>query len=217
MTSETPNMTPFDAPNNRAVEAGNLCKSCGLCCTGSFFSFVNVFVQEQARLTELGIPTYEQGKGEIVFDQPCPRLKESCCSIYDERPKKCQGYNCQLLKSIWMGDISTEEGAALIQQAKSRYLWLIDQARDLDPVHPAQINLRTFLYNFYRKQKKRPLNAKERDFVRSTFDYLCLIRRHFHESSLMGKYAIWLQRLAAIEEEKADEETVLNPQPNLQP
>ncbi|ABK45000.1 protein of unknown function UPF0153 [Magnetococcus marinus MC-1] len=189
-------MTPFDAAPNLALVAAQLCKGCGLCCSGSFFSYVTLHPHEQAHLTELGLPSYTQSNGEILFDHPCPRLKQGLCSIYAERPKQCQGYHCQLVKEIWMGTLTPQQGERIIMTAKQRHDWLIQQAKTLEGRPPGPLNLRTFLYQYYRHNKKRPLEPQERDFVRSSFEYLALIRRHFHETSILGKYAAWLQQLA---------------------
>ena len=75
------------------------CLTCGACCRDNT---VPVTANEGKRLAKrLGISleefksTYLRSEldGEPAIEaQPCPFLKDNTCSVYEDRPKVCQGY-----------------------------------------------------------------------------------------------------------------------------
>ena len=108
-------MITFGSMAIRANASGleDLCKSCGLCCTGVLVDFVPV---EEADVTRLGAMGFnvDRGKdGAPKFDQPCPMFRNGCCSIYSDRPRPCSDFKCELLKRV-------ESGAVGLAEAKER-------------------------------------------------------------------------------------------------
>ncbi|MEO5972998.1 MAG: YkgJ family cysteine cluster protein [Sphingomicrobium sp.] len=91
-----------------APEQQSICTECALCCNGVLFDFVPAGTAEQPRLTKLGFGLRPKD-GAAVFDQPCPMLIGSLCSVYGEHPDTCRGYRCQLLMKHQRGDVSRDE------------------------------------------------------------------------------------------------------------
>ena len=59
-------------------------------------------------------------KGQQFFEQPCPKFCGSHCSIYDDRPERCQVFECRQLKQVAAGEISEARAAETIQEVKRR-------------------------------------------------------------------------------------------------
>jgi hypothetical protein len=63
----------------------DLCKSCGLCCTGVLFDFVRIEAEEVGPLERLGFELDRDVEDRTRFALPCPMF-DRCCSIYQDRP-----------------------------------------------------------------------------------------------------------------------------------
>jgi uncharacterized protein len=94
-----------------------LCTACGMCCNGVLFEIVRVQPQDSIReLENLGMQIKRQ-KTQPYFSQPCRMLEGSHCTIYDQRPTRCQRFVCLQLKLLANGEITEDEAAAKISEA----------------------------------------------------------------------------------------------------
>ncbi|WP_262693124.1 YkgJ family cysteine cluster protein [Kordiimonas aquimaris] len=107
-----------------AKQSGELCQACGVCCTGAFFSHVNVAEKEVDRLSGTLIKTYTGKKGKPVFDQPCPALCGTSCSIYDKRPGSCRAFLCKLTRNVLNGQADLEAALETVTELKALTVWL---------------------------------------------------------------------------------------------
>lgn len=94
-----------------------LCTSCGLCCDGFLHGHVVLEPNEVERAKALGLPLLTDGR--CGFSQPCPKLVECCCSIYDVRPSACSGYECRLLEKLVSGDVTLDAALQTVVQARA--------------------------------------------------------------------------------------------------
>lgn len=106
---------------SRASEASELCKSCGLCCTGHLFSWVRLKATELNRLEKLGVNVIRSDPRQRGFLQPCP-LWDGQCTIYDstDYPRGCASYNCKLLRELLDESVSLPKARRVVKRAKER-------------------------------------------------------------------------------------------------
>lgn len=78
--------------SSETSELETLCQSCGLCCDGTLFQKVLLRPEELEPAKKHGLHVVEN-KG---FLQPCPKLVERSCSIYEHRPSVCKSFTCRL-------------------------------------------------------------------------------------------------------------------------
>lgn len=74
-------------------ELETLCQSCGFCCDGTLFQKALLRPEELEPARKNGLRVVAD-KG---FLQPCPKLVERSCSIYEQRPSVCRSFTCRLL------------------------------------------------------------------------------------------------------------------------
>ena len=70
-----------------------LCQSCGFCCDGSLFHRARLLPEEVEPAKKKGLRVFQ----DVGFEQPCPKLENRACTIYDERPTVCRKFACKLL------------------------------------------------------------------------------------------------------------------------
>ncbi|GMV32483.1 hypothetical protein FBQ83_12875 [Chloroflexi bacterium CFX5] len=94
-----------------------LCKACGLCCSGHLFSWVRLNASELDVIEKLGIAVIRDDPRQRGFLQPCP-MWEGTCRIYTfpEYPKSCARYKCKVFRRLEEGDVSLQEGLAVIEE-----------------------------------------------------------------------------------------------------
>lgn len=78
-------------------ESSNLCLSCGLCCDGTLIGFVELNHEELPALRKLMEIEDESNHG--FFLQPCNKYCNGC-TIYADRPTRCESFKCKLLTSV---------------------------------------------------------------------------------------------------------------------
>ena len=125
----SPELPPAFVPSvdgELSVGSG-LCTKCGLCCTGALHHYAVLDADEIAPARGLGLALRTSGKPG--FRLPCPKLQNSVCTIYPDRPRVCGRYKCQLLDDVEAG--STSLGIALekVRVAKQ----LVKNAEELVP------------------------------------------------------------------------------------
>ena len=107
--------TPADADGEQS-----LCKACGLCCRGVWFSDVAVETEDVDRAREAGLNVEIAKDGTAHFHQPCPLHKDGQCSAYDRwRPKTCVTYRCALLDRVRDGEVSAHTAMTHVQAARA--------------------------------------------------------------------------------------------------
>jgi Fe-S-cluster containining protein len=101
--------------------AGSICRDCGLCCDGSLFSEVELLDPvESAGLEVLGLAVEDEEEDEpAVLMQPCGALRETSCSIYENRPDCCRTFECALLKKLNAGTYSPHEARGRIEHLRA--------------------------------------------------------------------------------------------------
>jgi Fe-S-cluster containining protein len=95
-----------------------LCPNCGLCCNGVLFADVELQMGDNAgRLIDLGMALKKKGM-KRAFAQPCHCLNGKLCRIYADRPKRCQTFDCGLLKRVQSEEMPAPAALKRIADAK---------------------------------------------------------------------------------------------------
>jgi len=98
--------------------SSELCTTCGFCCDGTLFSRVALSAGETEWAARRKLPLVEVD-GETSMRQPCSFFRGSNCSVYSERPAKCQSYECRLLAQVTRGEISFDDARATIEKVRA--------------------------------------------------------------------------------------------------
>jgi hypothetical protein len=120
------------------TNANSLCRSCGLCCNGNLFAWVELRPGELDPIEALGVQVFRSDPNEKGFNQPCPLWKGEC-TIYDtpHYPHSCRAYNCKLLKEVITEKESLPHALTVVAQAKK----MIREVEELLPPSP-NVNFR---------------------------------------------------------------------------
>ena len=86
---------------------GDLCLTCGLCCSGALFDHGDLQPGEIGPLIALGAKLCSGDTPRLAF--PCALLSGKACSAYDHRPTVCSNYRCELLIRRERGLIDNSE------------------------------------------------------------------------------------------------------------
>jgi hypothetical protein len=118
---------PNPAPSSPAAEQ-ELCLACGLCCNGVLFRDVELQTEDNpTRLRELGLPlkvrrtkpTKTTSASTIISTpQPCRGLFGTRCTLYKERPLRCQQFDCALLLDLRAGTTTTDQALRTIRSTR---------------------------------------------------------------------------------------------------
>ena len=110
-----------------AAAASRICTACGMCCDGTMFQIVKLQTGDRpSELGKLGLKVRSRD-GEFFMEQPCSALRDTCCTVYENRPARCRLFHCQQLRLL-DGDQTTErEVMALIASARE----LVEQVHSL--------------------------------------------------------------------------------------
>jgi uncharacterized protein len=96
-----------------------LCKACGLCCNGVWFSTGNLETDEIERAEQEGFRLRRTAAGPR-FVQPCHKYQNGCCSAYTQwRPSVCNSYTCALLNRVLQGQMSSDEAVRHVAAART--------------------------------------------------------------------------------------------------
>lgn len=93
----------------------NICLACGLCCDGTLIGHVQLEQEEIPTLKKLMDVEDENGNG--FFLQPCSKYCNGC-TIYSKRPKQCDSFNCDLLKSVEQNELSFDSALETVNAVK---------------------------------------------------------------------------------------------------
>lgn len=111
-------------------ESLNICLPCGICCNGTMIGFVQLEAEELPVMRELMDITETNGEG--FFLEPCKKLSTDGCTIYSQRPKHCDNFNCKLLKSLQQKEIEFDSAMEIINEVKQKRLSIEKQLAKLD-------------------------------------------------------------------------------------
>jgi uncharacterized protein len=113
---------------NKAATVSQLCPNCGLCCNGVLFADVELRAGDDAeQLKKLGLMLGKKRRGKLAFAQPCACFDGKLCGIYADRPKRCQTFECGLLKRVQAGELDADVALKNIAHTKRQ----VEEVRDL--------------------------------------------------------------------------------------
>ena len=96
----------------------DLCKACGLCCTGVWFSHVNLESAEFELARNAGMQV-QMVEGQPRAYQPCSLHRHGQCSAYHSwRPAACGEFRCRLLDHFTTGQIGFEQALGHVNAAR---------------------------------------------------------------------------------------------------
>jgi len=105
-----------------------LCPNCGMCCDSTLFADVELRAgDDPKRLKQRGLTLEKKGKTKLAFAQPCGCFDGQRCKIYADRPKRCQLFECGLLKRVGAGEMTASSALKKIAEARRR----AEQVREL--------------------------------------------------------------------------------------
>ena len=140
-------MADMDASVSAGPEPMNvgsqLCTQCGLCCTGALHDTASAAADEIDALRERGMNIVPGEKA--VFSLPCPCLRGTSCGIYQDRPRVCSRYRCQLLRDVEAGTAEPAEALLKVREARRLYeavMQLIPPGMSLPEVRALSSDLR---------------------------------------------------------------------------
>jgi len=120
---------------SQAAEATELCKACGLCCTGHLFSWVRLKAVELTPLEKLGLNVIRSDPRQRGFTQPCP-MWNGICTIYQSNhyPRGCDSYKCKLLRELLDESVVLPKALRTVKQA-------MKMIREVEALLPAAPNV----------------------------------------------------------------------------
>jgi len=95
-----------------------LCLACGLCCNGVLHTQVQVAPEHLPLVSRLGLTVEEFDDHSVGFRQPCVLYERNRCSAYPHHPPACKAYRCALLRRYEAGDVTLDDGLAIVDRAK---------------------------------------------------------------------------------------------------
>lgn len=107
-----------DPAQSQSPDAAVLCTTCGLCCTGYFYTYVNLETKDVENIQTVVKRVLISGKDNQILRLPC-QFWINQCTIYDHRPVICSKYQCKLLKAVEAESFSLKNALTVIEQAKA--------------------------------------------------------------------------------------------------
>jgi hypothetical protein len=132
-----------------------LCTRCGLCCMGVIHQAATLDEDEISAAQELGLPVLD--RADPGFALPCPRLAGTVCTIYEQRPRVCGRYLCQLLQDLESGKIGFDESLTIVASARA-------QLAKLRLAMPATMSVRAAV-NLAKGAQSPPHDLSERELT----------------------------------------------------
>jgi hypothetical protein len=114
-------------------------------------------------VSQLGLTPYQEKVDYDAFCLPCSCLKDSKCSVYAHRPKKCSDYKCKLLKEYLQGITSFEESIELVRKAVSLMETIYQHIGGVDPSKLIWEQIRDFMElqeGGVKIEESRPINVR---------------------------------------------------------
>lgn len=197
--------------------ASELCKNCGLCCSGVLFGNAPLQEGEEEKARDLRIKPVVDDEGWGAFNLPCPHLAGTTCSIYPDRLHVCGDYHCLLSTSVLEGQTTFDDAIEDVESAKEQAEWLIENAayKDLQGANElklsdyqaffkaeyddGQFNLRYyqnyFLYKLQLQVQEKPVSKEDLRYAIKTLNFIKLIDQSFRETTLLQDYAELIENI----------------------
>lgn len=109
-------------------DLGKICLSCGLCCNGTLHTQVGITLKEREAAIKNGLRVI---RGKPFFKQPCSKVVDNACTIYDDRPTRCRQFVCNILATHEQEGLPLEESLEKVRRFKELAAEL--KERGLDP------------------------------------------------------------------------------------
>ncbi len=156
------------------VDLSDLCRSCGLCCTGMMFSHAKVDAEDKSLLARIAPDSLDKVVSGERLNLPCHFLSGTMCSIYEQgRPKVCGEFLCALAKNVDRADVPMNKALVIISQA----LRLLDDVRSGIPTATSLSQSAAIVLS-----GEKPETVALADFQKARLSYLALqimIDKHF--------------------------------------
>lgn len=95
-----------------------LCQGCGLCCDGSLFADVLLARNELPPIQ--AVINYECQDHGSYLQQPCQAFDNHLCKVYEDRPRGCRQFECQLLHDTKADRLAISDAQATIIDVRSQ-------------------------------------------------------------------------------------------------
>lgn len=154
-----------------ASAASELCTACGMCCDGTFFSFVAISSEEGRTLKAAGVEVRDEA-GRLKLPQRCGALDGCRCTVYETRPFVCRRFDCLLVRSLKEKELPLEDALGIVTEARAR----LDRLEGLLPRRKAGEPSGAVLRAATLAQKGTRVSAAARGAFDEAQDYL---RQHF--------------------------------------
>lgn len=124
-----------------AADLSSICQRCGLCCDGTLFPVARLAPEEVEPAKKNGLVIFNQGDAQGA-ELPCARFdRATCgCTIYDQRPRTCRGFECTLLARARTGDMPVAAALATIDRTKQLIAMLKEKGMDMTPRGPRTVS-----------------------------------------------------------------------------
>jgi Fe-S-cluster containining protein len=109
-----------------------------MCCDGTLFHSVVLQPTDSPRtLSSLGL-TLKRKPGLTTFRQPCSAHQENRCTIYENRPQRCQLFNCQQLLRVASGEITQSVAQEMIASTRKKINQVLQKIERMTETNPNQ-------------------------------------------------------------------------------
>lgn len=137
--------TPPDPGHSSPTdEIAALCPNCGLCCNGVLFADVGLRRGDDASgLARLGFDLERRGR-RTCFDQPCHAFDGTHCRVYEHRPGRCRGFECELLRKTSAGEMPASAALQVIRATRERATRVVSLLRALGNADEARPLVRRY-------------------------------------------------------------------------
>jgi len=179
--------------------AADLCRDCGICCSGVLFDRVRV---ERGDLdkhpdTDLIRPTPK----DWALRLPCQFLNGTQCSIYADRPQRCHDYMCGQRRRVLNGEASAASAQNAIAEVKALIATLKTIAETIDIGDFDEMGARRWGHALSKRIEKKlssgeAITAGERTALEQHFDLIALTDRRFEETGRLNSVATLLARVS---------------------
>jgi hypothetical protein len=162
---------------SQAAEATELCKACGLCCTGHLFSWVRLKAVELTPLEKLGLNVIRSDPRQRGFTQPCP-MWNGICTIYQSNhyPRGCDSYKCKLLRELLDESVALPKALRTVKQA-------MKMVREVEVLLPAAPHV-SFRERLITQLENGNADA---DFQQKANSLLAFFEKHFGVNDFFDK------------------------------
>lgn len=125
----------------------------------------------------------------------CSFLDGTRCSIYMDRPAKCQSYSCNLRRDVLNGSAEGDDALRTIAELKVLIETIDPLLVQLSGKPFGEVNFRDFCHDFAADVTARladggTMSASEQQFIPQAFEIIKIIDRHMVGSSRLSKFAV---------------------------